>query len=386
MEQNNRYAQLDALRGLAAMTVVLSHFTLLSPLLRLRHTPLRLLCGGHEAVILFFVLSGFVLTLQIDRQRKPGYGEFALRRICRIYLPYLGAVAVAYVAYLLSYAGPVGWAGPWFNGTWQSGLSNADLLRHVLFVLPFQSDRIDPIVWSLVYEMRISLIFMAVVAAVQHFPTRGSLVVAAALSIAACVYAVATQHPLIQASIATEWLPTLHYLLMFVAGSALAKHRGDLGSALAHGASATRLGGTVLAVSLVLYVSARAVSLLVPGILGDYVFDWLVLIAVSGVIACAVAITPFSRVLLLGPLPFLGKISYSLYLFHGVVLVAVVHVAGRLGPLLSLSIAALLIVPVSYLGYACIERPAMRLGSLLGGKFRPRSIVAGTARSVDVLQ
>lgn len=384
MEQDSRYVQLDALRGLAATTVVLSHFTLLSPLVGLRHTPLRLLCGGHEAVILFFVLSGFVLTLQIDRARRPGYGEYASKRICRIYLPFLGAVGVAYAAWLLTYGGPVAWAGSWFNGSWQPDFSNTDLLRHVLFVLPFQSDRLDPVVWSLVYEMRISLVFMAVVAAVRHFPTRWSLIVAAALSLAVCVDGVVTRHPLLQASVSTEWLPTVHYLLMFVVGATLAKHRGDLGSVLARGASATRPGLAVLAASLVLYVLARPISLLAPGVLGDYAFDWLVLIAVSGIIACAIAVAPFSRVLLLPPLPFLGKISYSLYLFHAVVLVAVVHVAGRLGPLLSLSIAAALIVPVSYLGYACLERPAMRLGSFLGSRFRARSIVAGAAPGIDL--
>jgi peptidoglycan/LPS O-acetylase OafA/YrhL len=384
MDREKRYAQLDALRGLAAMTVVFSHFTLLTPMLGLRHTPLRLLCGGHEAVILFFALSGFVLTLQIGGVRKLGYGEYAVRRIFRIYLPYAGAVAVAYACYVFSYGGVVNWAGPWFNSGWQPTFANADLVRHLLFVFPFESDRLDPVVWSLVYEMRISLIFMPIVLAVYHFPTWWSLLGAATLSLVICAYAVHTNHPVIQASVSTEWLPTLHYLLMFVAGAAVAKHRGDICVRLTGTSAATRLGAIALAASLVLYVTARPISFLASGVLSDYLFDWIVLVAVIGIIACAVAVAPFARLLLMPPLPFIGKISYSLYLFHAIVLLTVVHVVGgRFGPTLSLVLAAFLIVPVSYVGYVCLERPGMLLGSLLVRKFSARRVLAGRVPGID---
>lgn len=370
MEREGRYAQLDALRGVAAITVVLSHFTLLTPLLGLRHTPLRLFCGGHEAVILFFALSGFVLTLQISRARNPGYGEFVARRICRICLPYLGAVAIAYASYVLVYAGSIGWAGEWFNGSWSTTLAGTDLIGHLLFLPPFQSDRLDPVVWSLVYEMRISLVFVPVVFFVTRYPARWSVLAAGAGSMAVCALAISSNHPVIQASVATEWLPTLHYLFMFVVGAALTKHRGDISTTLGRMTPPTRIG--LVAGSLALYVSARPISFLVHGILSDYLFDWLVLAAVSGIIACAIAIAPFSRILLSPPLAFIGKISYSLYLFHTVVLLGVVHVLGKFGPVPSLVIAALLIVPVSYLGYVCLERPGIRLGGALARKLSAR--------------
>ncbi len=58
-------------------------------------TPLRLLIAGHQAVILFFLLSGFVLTLPYKKKTGLGYGPFLVKRVCRIYLPYLGALALA---------------------------------------------------------------------------------------------------------------------------------------------------------------------------------------------------------------------------------------------------------------------------------------------------
>ncbi|RKP44401.1 acyltransferase family protein [Trinickia fusca] len=377
MNHGARYEQLDALRGLAALTVVLSHFTLLTPLLILRHTPLRVLLGGHEAVVLFFVLSGFVLTLQINGAGKPGYYEYAIRRICRIYLPYLGAIAVAYACFLFSNGGEVGWAGPWFNASWPPALSNADLARHLMFLLPFKTDQLDNVVWSLVYEMRISLVFMPIVLAVYRMPTWLSLVGAASLSLALCAYAVHTDHPLIQASVSAEWLPTGHYLSMFVVGAALAKHRSALSSHLGRAPRATRIGIVLAASSFALYVSSASLRFHFREPLSGYLIDWCVLLAVSGIIACAVALVPFARLLLIPPLPFLGKISYSLYLFHCVVLLSVVHLTGvRMGPTLSLILAAVLIVPVSYVGYVCFERPGIRLGSHLGRKFSTQRVLA----------
>lgn len=40
--------------------------------------------SGHEAVLLFFVLSGFVLCFLIKGGRQPHYSMYLLRGICRI--------------------------------------------------------------------------------------------------------------------------------------------------------------------------------------------------------------------------------------------------------------------------------------------------------------
>lgn len=377
MDREIRYGQLDALRGIAALTVVFSHFSLLAPLIGLRHTPLRVLCGGHEAVILFFVLSGFVLTLQIKGAHGLHYGEYALRRICRIYLPYSGAILVTYVCYRLANAGAINWAGPWFNAGWQSSLSEIDLVRHLLFVLPFTTDQLDPVVWSLVYEMRISLIFPLIVLAVYHFPTWRSLFGAAVLSLAVCIYAVGARHYVLPASVSAEWLPTVHYALMFVVGAALAKHRGDISARLSRAPAASGVAAILLVGSLSLYFAARLLSFVASGVLSDYLFDWILTFAVSGMIACAISIAPLARRLQMAPLAFLGKISYSLYLFHAIVLFSVVHLAGaRLGPTVSLILAAVLIIPVSYLGYLCLERPGIHLGRLIGRRISVRRVPA----------
>jgi hypothetical protein len=88
-----RLLELDALRGLAALMVPLYHPRLLFGLHLpgfehyLWSGPLHILVAGPEAVILFFVLSGFVLALPIVQRKQLPYHAYLIRRICRIYLP-----------------------------------------------------------------------------------------------------------------------------------------------------------------------------------------------------------------------------------------------------------------------------------------------------------
>jgi len=99
---NMRYGQLDSLRGLAACSVVLCHATNVLPGVYddphrswwLTQTPLALLRAGHAAVIFFFVLSGFVLTLPFLKG-PVSYPSFLARRICRIWIPYATAMVAA---------------------------------------------------------------------------------------------------------------------------------------------------------------------------------------------------------------------------------------------------------------------------------------------------
>ena len=74
MSPSHRYPQLDSLRGLAALTVVFEHCLRIDPWLlqgispwlewAAQSTPLHILWAGGNAVLLFFVLSGLVLTLR----------------------------------------------------------------------------------------------------------------------------------------------------------------------------------------------------------------------------------------------------------------------------------------------------------------------------------
>jgi peptidoglycan/LPS O-acetylase OafA/YrhL len=101
---------LDALRGLAAFAVLIHHVLLANPSLAdaylshpqlpmgtklLTYSPLHLVWAGGEAVLVFFVLSGFALTAGFVGDRRPSWVNYYPRRVVRLYLPVVAAIAVA---------------------------------------------------------------------------------------------------------------------------------------------------------------------------------------------------------------------------------------------------------------------------------------------------
>ena len=93
---SRRFHELDALRGLACVSVVFLHFhdmwTPKDPhtLPHWKQVALILLApfySGHQAVILFFLLSGLVLALPYTRGKEQSYPVYLARRIVRIYGP-----------------------------------------------------------------------------------------------------------------------------------------------------------------------------------------------------------------------------------------------------------------------------------------------------------
>ena len=85
------------------------------------------------------------------------------------------------------------------------------------------------------------------------------------------------------------------------------------------------------------------------------------------------------RVLHWPPIHFLGQISYSLYLWHYVVLLYCVHLLyGKVSLWAILCLIFILSISVSWLSYRFIEVPSMNLGRRLSNAFRSP---AGARRS-----
>ena len=376
---SHRFRALDSLRGIAACTVVLGHFCNLAPLIFLRRTPVRLLLGGHEAVILFFVLSGFVLTVQITSRTKVNYLSFAAQRVTRIYIPYFCAFAIGLTCYLSADAHPAPWAGPWFNGAWQSPLPKDVISGHLALILPFDTSSLVPVFWTLVYEMRVSLVLPLCVYAAQRMSALSSLAVGLLLS-CLCYALISFQQvtQLTSENLRADWTPTLHYTGIFFVGIALALHR-DAATAFIRKHAKPAL---VLAVGIVLFYSGSPTGFVMHDLLGDFTYDWLVAAGAGLIVAATISGESISRALRHPVLTFLGDISYSLYLLHTLVLLTVVHLAGQEFPKSVTILAALaLTVPIAYLSYRFIEVPTIRLGRKLAEKIRAWN---GPAVSLDI--
>jgi peptidoglycan/LPS O-acetylase OafA/YrhL len=363
-----RYYELDSLRGLAALTVVFLHFSrICSP--RVVHifnyTPLRLLVAGNAAVILFFLLSGLVLTLPYKKNGRLDYGPFLLKRVCRIYLPYLGALAFA-VLCDLHFSNHSHYDNYWINWTWSAPVTTSLVVQHILFLGNYDWSQFNTAFWSLVYEMRISLVFPFLALAVFRLRALWVILSAAAFSVVFYPLAIlfSTILPLSSRDAAINSMLTLNYAAFFLIGSLLAKHLHAISRWFAR--LTAFQAASIALVSLALYGFSNASSIVqrlhIPGDL----YDWGTAAGATMLIVFAMNSKPFHSFLTSRTIHHLGQISYSLYLIHGTILFVLIHtLLGRvpMGVLLIIYLSVTLLVTEIF--YRLIERPFMLLGRRL---------------------
>ncbi|MGA2118764.1 MAG: acyltransferase [Bryobacteraceae bacterium] len=369
LQSSGRFHELDSLRGLAAFTVVIHHFYVAQgteTYSRLSHSALRFLVMGNEAVILFFVLSGFVLTLPYERTGGMSYGKFIVKRICRIYLPYLGALALA-VAMNCFYHG-MATNVKWIQETWNQKPNVPIVVQHVLFLGDYDWNALNSAFWSLIYEMRISLIFPFLAIAALRFRAGWMLLFAAMLSLSArpLSYAICLSFGLDPESLEVfRYAETLQYTGFFVVGAVLAKNREVMREWYKKLPGIAVPGLYILAV--VLYSHPyHSFDLGTPVLFPGQLEQWSVAAGAAIVIALALSSKPFQRVLHHGAVAYLGKISYSLYLLHVTVLLTLIYIFhGAVSyKLLPFYLAGS--VGVASMFYYLVEKPSMLLGQRLG--------------------
>jgi peptidoglycan/LPS O-acetylase OafA/YrhL len=366
-----RFYELDSLRGVAALTVVFHHFSRICSsrvTYFLDRSPLRLVVAGHQAVILFFLLSGFVLTLPYKKKDRFNYGLFLLKRVCRIYLPYLGALAFA-VLCARHFADRGHSNNYWINLSWSAPVTTHLVVQHILFLGNYDWSQFNTAFWSLVYEMRISLVFPFIAVAVLRLRTVWLLLSAAVLSLGFYPLAILFSSVLHLTShdAAINSMLTLHYAAFFIIGSAMAKHLHAINRWYAR--LSTLQAGAIALVSLLLYGFSNASSIVQRFSIPNNLYDWGIATGAVMFIVFAMNSRPFHSFLTSRTIHHLGAISYSLYLIHGTILFVLIHtLLGRvsMGVLLLIYLTVTLIVTEIF--YRLIERPTMLLGRRLAAR------------------
>lgn len=360
-----RFHELDSLRGVAACTVVLHHFWLAmgdAVFLAMWHSPLRFLVDGHDAVILFFVLSGFVLALPFEHNPKLAYWKFIVKRICRIYLPYLGALFIA-VAMNFKYHGIVTNYG-WIDQTWNQKPHGHAIIQGVLFLGDYQWARFNTAFWSLVYEMRISLIFPFLAIAIMRLRNRWMLGFAILTSLFTVhshrVFALVHLDPP-----SPQFADTLHYMSFFILGAILAKSRESI--EVRYRQLPRFLLFPVIAFAIMLYfhpfnVPAFTNWLLPP----EKIEDWSAAFGSLIALTLALCSCSFKKFLNHGCVHYLGRISYSLYLVHGTVVFSLIYIFQGYLKLIEIPIYLLAVLCLASIFYQLVEKPSMALGQKLG--------------------
>jgi peptidoglycan/LPS O-acetylase OafA/YrhL len=99
--QSNKFTKLEAIRGFAAIYVVLHHS--FSKDAFMEGIGISFLFRfGQEAVILFFILSGFVIQYAYTKSPDKSFRTFILKRFLRIYIPLIFVFTANYLLVAIS--------------------------------------------------------------------------------------------------------------------------------------------------------------------------------------------------------------------------------------------------------------------------------------------
>jgi peptidoglycan/LPS O-acetylase OafA/YrhL len=324
-----RILELDALRGLAALAVVLFHYTTRYDELFGRAEPLVLsVPWGHYGVDLFFMLSGFVILMTLERTVDAW--RFAWGRFSRLYPAYWAAAALTFVVVSLCRL-------PGQEVSLGDALVNLTMVQSLL-----GAQHIDGAYWSLQAE----LIFYANMLVLYRCGAFRRPTLTVALWIAAGVAV-----RLAQAPAAALW-PWAGELLSKLATVASLKYIPLFSIGILFYASRTSVRGSPAR------WATLAVSLAVVGW-----FDGFASAAVDTALAVALLLAVEGRMPLLTcrPLVALGAISYTLYLVHQNIGYVVIRECQAWGATPGLAIAAAILVALALASWLhrLVERPAM---------------------------
>lgn len=294
---------LTSLRGLAALWVVLYHYSV-QCFPNLDATPhTHLIHKGYLAVDMFFMLSGFVMTHVYHRAFAESvtrhYRSFIVARIARIYplhvlilLLFVATALGSHVAAGASHVRDIPLHGPH---------SVTAFVANLFMLQGLDAEQLSwnyP-AWSISVEFMAYLLFPFALPAIWRAPARVKVAIALCLLAALVVLAIWTQDDF------DQWdgpITLLRGLPEFILGTLLycAFHAAPDNAWLNRDAT---VFSVLVAIVLCLHFGA-------PDLLTICLFAALILLAVlnAGV---------FSSIAAAAPLIWLGDISYSLYLLHG---------------------------------------------------------------------
>ncbi|MDX2028948.1 MAG: acyltransferase [Alphaproteobacteria bacterium] len=359
---SGRIEALDSLRGIAALVVVFSHCYLTWPeelrwqLNWIRYTPLRLFINGHASVIIFFVLSGYVLALPFLRGKQPDYPHYLIKRICRIYIPFFVSIFLAALLYQIGFGHTGEGTSQWLQGIWPAAPPDfLTFMGHLLMVGTEKTMSLNTVMWSLVYEMRISIIFPLLMLLCRS--TKKAVIAGIILYVVATgllLVSGQTDHWLVRTdSFLITWVITARFIPFFMAGILISKH-------------AREIHGYMRKLSAPKRYALLLIPLLMFPIPHSHYADVLYGVGAVVLVILAVEAAQIRKLLEAKALVWLGHISYSLYLLHLPILILLFR---ELLGILPYGAVVLVVLAASLTASALmnrfVEMPAMALGRKL---------------------
>lgn len=367
-----RYEELDSIRGLAALTVVFSHFMISFDFNGwntynqefsgnwYKYSPLHIFWAGHEAVILFFILSGFVLTLPFLNNKPFNYGGYVVKRVFRILPASMISILTAFVLILIMdvHTRPIN--SEWISSYWVNKISLKEFLSE-LFLIGNVEVSINPVLWSLIHEMRLSIVFPIIAFLVIKYDWKKTIALALVLSVVGFGMTLLLEAPRLNV-----W-ETVRYSSVFMVGSLLAKYRNLI---IQRVMNLNRVYKLLFLLTAVVFYTFEWVFYGMDLIHIPFLRDWLITIGGSLFIILGLSSLKISK-LLKAKLPsFFGRISYSLYLYHLIILIFFMQFDTGLSVSNTLILTFLASVFISFVSYEYIEKPFIKIGRSIEKKVR----------------
>ncbi|MEJ1157562.1 acyltransferase family protein [Prosthecomicrobium sp. N25] len=315
-----KFEALDSLRGVAAVLVALFHFLFAG-----YHHDLAIVRNGSIGVPMFFVLSGFVVCHAYARRlaRPDDLGTFMLRRFGRLYplhLFTLGLVFAFEVVKLVLVSAGVKSGQPPFSGAndLPSLAANLALLQAII---PFDTFTWNGVSWSISTEFYTYMVFGLVLLAAGPAGGIAQAVLAAASGL--LLLAVETWMPQLPVTAGRGFL-----LCLFGFFTGCCVYRAWV-SAQARGlrtGTLAELAATALVAGTYAFHPFGDVGAVMVFALAIFVF------AFDGGAVSALLRTRLPR--------FLGRISYSIYMMHAVILTFIYGIARAAGSVLKIDLYA----------------------------------------------
>ena len=316
--------RLESLRGLAAVSVVAYHAY------GIRH---ETAVTGLAPVVLFFVLSGFVLARSLHRNASPL--TYFRNRLFRLFPAAASTVLLLTALFYRCgfYVGFPGAAYDWFNV--------------ILNALMIRSD-INGVMWSMTVECFATPLILGCFLACKRFGP------APLVALSVVLFGLSFVGPYVHLlGGATNLAP----LYAFITGVLL--H-----FAVVDGYQPRHLvTGTLMAILVFVICGTRKQTPLLN--LGESL--------ASGSLILLVATSPTSKlfaVLDLPPVRFVGRISYSFYLLHVIGMSLALRFEPQ-GTLALFVLGVLCTIPLAWISWRCVEVPFMRLAR--AAKVKPAS-------------
>jgi peptidoglycan/LPS O-acetylase OafA/YrhL len=377
---NERDPRLQSLRGIAAMSVLISHCLWTFGSLQLNEpgfqlgldtvlfAALRLLMQGTTAMFFFFVLSGYVLGQSLRRSKGSPLqvlAAFVVRRVFRIYPAMVFSVLFAALVLTAVSGTSISELSPPIAAVMKTTFTTPSLLSNLV---GYQYD-IDPPMWSI----QVEIVLIAILPLLFAVSLRTNLLADLAITI------------LLTAWTIWQWdhLPMpLRFVYFFQIGLVLPR--------LLEAPLAKRIIGSsaMMAASLLILIAID--WLFFRGTLSNsflkHVIDAVISAQIIGFVLLRTDVSA-TKVLAARPLVWLGDISYSLYIYA--MPVQFLATAFLLPPLLpanpsawQYTVLTLLIVattvaltiPLASASYYLIEKPGISMGRVLSNQGRAATV------------